>query len=380
MTTAKKPASKASSRSQAASRPKVKTKVTSPKVQSPKVQPSKSVKNSVVKGKGSLVGNRKPARSALVTPPPKPTASKVATAKAATANGSKALKSSTVKASLPKLSRVTKVTKKAVLRKALSTKVLLEKRTSGTLAPAKAKASASGLKKNVTNKNFKSSAVSNNTLNNDVLSAASAKAVGSTSSLTNRAKKVTIAPDKHYHHEAPSSHNNGSVNSLTDLMNVDLAKEREKVTAKCVKPSSSPVTKPAIKRQHLHSSLDGASPLSSAPSAAKLREYEEGLVDAGSDPGFFPRDEVLDEAEQAQWMQLREQADIAVRARALNAPETHPDFDGANCIDCDEAIPPARLALHRIRCVDCQSHLEIDSRRHSLTYAVAPPRDRSSWD
>lgn len=52
------------------------------------------------------------------------------------------------------------------------------------------------------------------------------------------------------------------------------------------------------------------------------------------------------------------QADAERRARGKSAPETHPDFDGAHCVDCEEEIPPGRLALKKVRCVECQSLLE----------------------
>lgn len=45
-------------------------------------------------------------------------------------------------------------------------------------------------------------------------------------------------------------------------------------------------------------------------------------------------------------------------ARRANAPETHPDFDGENCVDCGDPIPPGRLKLRKVRCVECQSALE----------------------
>lgn len=39
-------------------------------------------------------------------------------------------------------------------------------------------------------------------------------------------------------------------------------------------------------------------------------------------------------------------------------PETHDDFDGEHCVDCDDDIPRERLAMGRIRCVCCQTILE----------------------
>lgn len=57
-------------------------------------------------------------------------------------------------------------------------------------------------------------------------------------------------------------------------------------------------------------------------------------------------------------------ADIE-NARAGAAPETHPDFDGEHCVeeDCGMAIPAARLAFGRVRCVDCQTRKEDLARR-----------------
>jgi hypothetical protein len=58
------------------------------------------------------------------------------------------------------------------------------------------------------------------------------------------------------------------------------------------------------------------------------------------------------------------EADIS-RARAKTARETHPDFDGKNCVEehCAAPLPQARLDLGRIRCVDCQEIKEDKARR-----------------
>lgn len=45
-------------------------------------------------------------------------------------------------------------------------------------------------------------------------------------------------------------------------------------------------------------------------------------------------------------------------ARALAAPETHPDFDGATCVECGDRIQEGRLKLGKVRCVYCQQDLE----------------------
>jgi RNA polymerase-binding transcription factor DksA len=81
-----------------------------------------------------------------------------------------------------------------------------------------------------------------------------------------------------------------------------------------------------------------------------------GLV--GMDMGPLPNDEVFDEADGAQHLQLREIAETQRRARLLNQPERHPDFDGKHCLDCESLIPQVRLNLQRIRCVECQQELE----------------------
>lgn len=50
------------------------------------------------------------------------------------------------------------------------------------------------------------------------------------------------------------------------------------------------------------------------------------------------------------------QRDLAAKRVAdQNKPQTHPDFDGANCVRCEEPIPTARLAMGRVRCTACQT-------------------------
>lgn len=58
----------------------------------------------------------------------------------------------------------------------------------------------------------------------------------------------------------------------------------------------------------------------------------------------------------------------AFRAQALdvmrqNMKESHPDFDGATCLDCADDMPPERLAWGRIRCTGCATALEQSSKR-----------------
>lgn len=39
-------------------------------------------------------------------------------------------------------------------------------------------------------------------------------------------------------------------------------------------------------------------------------------------------------------------------------PEAHPGFDGFHCVDCNAELPPIRLRMGRVRCVECQLWLE----------------------
>lgn len=61
----------------------------------------------------------------------------------------------------------------------------------------------------------------------------------------------------------------------------------------------------------------------------------------------------------AQLEQQQRDAAITRQSRAV-LHESDPGFDGANCVevDCGEAIPAARLALGKIRCVACQAARE----------------------
>lgn len=114
-----------------------------------------------------------------------------------------------------------------------------------------------------------------------------------------------------------------------------------------------------------------SSPVVSSPSASPdpratapipLASFEP-TIDEGANPGFILSNEVLDEAEQAQMLQLQEQATISYRAREMNRPETHPDFDGVHCVDCDDPLSTLRLSMCRVRCVHCQEMVEEEAKR-----------------
>lgn len=60
----------------------------------------------------------------------------------------------------------------------------------------------------------------------------------------------------------------------------------------------------------------------------------------------------------AQAFQARLNSDAEARARGKSAPESHPEFDGCHCVDCSEPIHPVRLAMGKVRCMECQDFLE----------------------
>lgn len=70
-------------------------------------------------------------------------------------------------------------------------------------------------------------------------------------------------------------------------------------------------------------------------------------------------DDVYDEADIASALEMGFIAKALADHKTKVAPESHPDFDGEHCIDCDAEIPEVRLNMGKIRCVDCQSELEL---------------------
>lgn len=131
-------------------------------------------------------------------------------------------------------------------------------------------------------------------------------------------------------------------------------------------PKARKYSPPSKAEKSVQKMIDAPAPVAAAatPVVAPHGLFD---VDEGMDPGFLPNDEVMDETDYAQHMQLKEQASISHRARELNRPETHPDFDGETCVECGEDIPPARLLLKRVRCVECQTFLEEAAALHRRT-------------
>lgn len=71
--------------------------------------------------------------------------------------------------------------------------------------------------------------------------------------------------------------------------------------------------------------------------------------------------DVLDQAQEITDFMRERQVDV-IRDRVK--PEQHPDFDGRHCVEaeCEVAIPDERLALGKVRCVECASLIEKKAR------------------
>lgn len=70
-------------------------------------------------------------------------------------------------------------------------------------------------------------------------------------------------------------------------------------------------------------------------------------------------DDVYDEGDIASALEMGFIAKALAEHKNKVAPESHPDFDGEHCLDCDADIPVIRLNMGKIRCVDCQTELEM---------------------
>ncbi len=70
---------------------------------------------------------------------------------------------------------------------------------------------------------------------------------------------------------------------------------------------------------------------------------------------FEKSSDVLDMASQLQEQQNEQAID---RMRAIPKVQTHPDFDGAHCVECEVDMPAERLAAGRVRCTACETVVE----------------------
>lgn len=72
----------------------------------------------------------------------------------------------------------------------------------------------------------------------------------------------------------------------------------------------------------------------------------------------FENTEIGDEADQASRLERNFIAASLKAQQEAMKPETHPDFDGVHCIECDDEIPLLRLNMGKIYCVHCQEARE----------------------
>lgn len=91
-------------------------------------------------------------------------------------------------------------------------------------------------------------------------------------------------------------------------------------------------------------------------------EVETDSNSYGLEESVLDSNEVYDEGDIASKIEMNFIAQALGRHKEKMAVETHPDFDGKTCIECGEDIPLARLNLKKIRCVDCQSELELKNK------------------
>lgn len=77
------------------------------------------------------------------------------------------------------------------------------------------------------------------------------------------------------------------------------------------------------------------------------------------DERFFEHAAQLEQQERERGIKAAQLAATPEHSRRLaNGKLMFPDFDHLHCIDCDEEIHAARLALGKVRCIQCQSLLE----------------------
>lgn len=53
----------------------------------------------------------------------------------------------------------------------------------------------------------------------------------------------------------------------------------------------------------------------------------------------------------------------ARRVQVVRAARADGSFDGLHCVDCDDEIPTARLALHYMHCTPCAQAIETKNKR-----------------
>lgn len=73
---------------------------------------------------------------------------------------------------------------------------------------------------------------------------------------------------------------------------------------------------------------------------------------------------IPDENERASLVEQAFNSASVAEVRMRLAPESHPHFNGRDCVDCWDELPAERLADGRVRCVSCQTALETKRSRY----------------
>jgi hypothetical protein len=66
-----------------------------------------------------------------------------------------------------------------------------------------------------------------------------------------------------------------------------------------------------------------------------------------------------DDLDMASQLQEQQNEQALERMRAVPKVQTHPDFDGEHCVECEVDMPTERLAAGRVRCTICESAIEV---------------------
>jgi len=72
---------------------------------------------------------------------------------------------------------------------------------------------------------------------------------------------------------------------------------------------------------------------------------------------------VADEGEMSSNLQALAVGIRQAAAQQLLRPQTHPDFNGRDCVDCGTPLPGIRLAHKWVRCAPHQAELEARLKR-----------------
>lgn len=66
-----------------------------------------------------------------------------------------------------------------------------------------------------------------------------------------------------------------------------------------------------------------------------------------------------DEVELAGQLEALHRADSLAAVQQQLRPQSHPDFNGCDCVECGEPLPQVRLEYSWVRCAPCQGAIEL---------------------